>query len=203
MATWNKVWLQTLKMFILCTFLCGVLYTGLITGAAQVLFPRQANGSLITINGKNKTYGSELMGQDYHDDSHMWGRIMKVDVSTYHDAKGNPLFYAGPSNLSPASDEYHQLVATRVEKLRAADPDMGQTPIPVDLVTGSGSGLDPAISPAAADYQVARIAKSRGLSEAAVRAMIAKCTTGRAFGIFGEPTVNVLKVNLMLDGILS
>ena len=111
--------------------------------------------------------------------------------------------YAAPSNLSPASEEYKALVAKRVAKLRAADPDMGEKPVPVDLVTCSGSGLDPDISPAAADYQVARIAKASGQSEAVVLDIIEKCTTGRFLGLFGEPRVNVLKVNLMLDGILQ
>ena len=111
--------------------------------------------------------------------------------------------YAVPSNISPASEEYEELVAERVEKLRAANPDMDDTAIPVDLVTCSGSGLDPDISPAAAEYQVARIAKARGISEQQVRDIVEKCTTGRWLGLLGEERVNVLKVNLMLDGILQ
>ena len=113
---------------------------------------------------------------------------MNIDVSTYTDENGKALMYAAPSNLSPASEEYAQLVAERVEKLRAADPDMDETAVPVDLVTCSGSGLDPHISPAAADE---------------VREIIQNCTDGRFLGIFGEETVNVLEVNLMLDGILE
>ena len=132
----------------------------------------------------------------------MWGRIMNIDVSTYKDENGKMLMYAVPSNLSPASEEYETLVAERVEKLRAANPDMDDTAIPVDLVTCSGSGLDPHISPAAAEYQVARIAKARDISEQNVRDIIEKCTTGKFLGVFGEEAVNVLKVNLMLDGIL-
>lgn len=111
--------------------------------------------------------------------------------------------YAAPSNLSPASEEYEALVAERVEKLRAANPDMEEIAIPVDLVTCSGSGLDPHISPAAAEYQVARIAKANDITEDEVQAIIEKCTDGRFLGLFGEETVNVLKVNLMLDGILE
>ena len=111
--------------------------------------------------------------------------------------------YAAPSNLSPASEEYEALVAERVEKLRAANPDMEEIAIPVDLVTCSGSGLDPHISPAAAEYQVARIAKANDITEDEVQAIIEKCTDGRFLGLFGEETVNVLKVNLMLDGILG
>ena len=130
-------------------------------------------------------------------------RVMNLNVTTFKDESGKTLLYAAPSNLSPASEEYKALVAKRVAKLRAADPDMGEKPVPVDLVTCSGSGLDPDISPAAADYQVARIAKASGQSEAVVLDIIEKCTTGRFLGLFGEPRVNVLKVNLMLDGILQ
>ena len=192
---------NAVKMFFMMTLLCGILYTGFITAGAQLLFPYQANGSLIQMNGR--TYGSALIGQPYTDNGHMWGRIMQLDISTYKDVDGSPLLYAGPSNLSPAGTEFKKIVAQRVEKLRATDPDKKGTPVPVDLVTDSGSGLDPDISPAAAAYQVSRIAKARGISEIRVKNIIEKCTTGRTFGILGEPTVNVLKVNLMLDGILS
>ena len=128
---------------------------------------------------------------------------MNIDVSTYKDENGKTLMYAAPSNLSPASEEYEALVRERVEKLRAANPDMDETAIPVDLVTCSGSGLDPHISPAAAEYQVARIAKANNMTEDEVREVIQKCTDGKFLGIFGEDTVNVLKVNLLLDGILE
>lgn len=188
-------------IFLIFTLLCGVVYTAVVTGLAQLLFPHQANGSIIEIDGKK--YGCELLGQQYTDDGHMWGRIMNIDVSTYKDQDGKTLMYAAPSNLSPASDEYAALVAERVEKLRAANPDMDDAAIPVDLVTCSGSGLDPDISPAAAEYQVARIAKTRGISPEEVRDIIETCTNGRFLGVFGEETVNVLKVNLMLDGILK
>ena len=127
---------------------------------------------------------------------------MNIDVSTYKDENGKTLMYASPSNLSPASKEYEALVKERVEKLRAANLDMDETAIPVDLVTCSGSGLDPHISPAAAEYQVVRIAKANNITEDEVREIIDECTDGKFLGIFGEETVNVLKVNLMLDGIL-
>ena len=127
---------------------------------------------------------------------------MNIDVSTYKDENGKTLMYAAPSNLSPASEEYEALVKERVEKLREANPDMDETAIPVDLVTCSGSGLDPHIFPAAAEYQVARIAKANDMTEDEVREIIKKCTDGKFLGVFGEETVNVLKVNLMLDGIL-
>lgn len=201
MKTLKSVLPKALIIFLIFTFVCGILYTGIVTGLAQLLFPEKANGSIIEVDGKK--YGCELLGQQYTDDAHMWGRIMNIDVSTYRDEDGNILMYAGPSNLSPASEEYESLVAERVEKLRTANPDMDETAVPVDLVTCSGSGLDPDISPAAAEYQVARIAKARGTTEEEVRTVIDKCTSGRFLGIFGEETVNVLKVNLMLDGVLE
>lgn len=201
MKTFKAVLPKAAMFFLIFAVVTGILYTGVVTGLAQVLFPYQANGSIIEVDGKK--YGCELLGQQYTDDGHMWGRIMNIDVSTYKDKDGKTLMYAVPSNISPASEEYEELVAERVEKLRAANPDMDDTAIPVDLVTCSGSGLDPAISPAAAEYQVARIAKARGIAEQQVRDIVEKCTTGRWLGIFGEETVNVLKVNLMLDGILQ
>lgn len=197
----KTVFSKALTIFLIFTFVCGILYTGVVTGVAQLFFPEKANGSIIEVDGKK--YGCELLGQQYTDDAHMWGRIMNIDVSTYKDENGHTLMYAAPSNLSPASEEYEALVAERVEKLRAANPDMDETAIPVDLVTCSGSGLDPHISPAAAEYQVARIAKANDMTEDEVQAIIEKCTDGRFLGLFGEETVNVLKVNLMLDGILE
>ena len=126
-----------------------------------------------------------------------------MDVSTFRDENGNRFMYAAPSNISPASREYEELVAERVEKLRKANPDMDETAIPVDLVTCSGSGLDPHISPAAAEYQDPRIDRANHMTEEEVRDIIKKCTKGRFLGVFGEETVHVLKVNLMLDGILK
>lgn len=201
MKTLKNVLPRAAIIFLIFTLLCGVVYTVAVTGLAQLFFPEQANGSIIEVNGKK--YGCELLGQQYTDDAHMWGRIMNLDTTTYKDEDGNILMYATPSNLSPASDEYEALVAERVEKLRASNPDMDETAIPVDLVTCSGSGLDPHISPAAAEYQVPRIAKASGKTEAEVREIIEKCTSGEFLGIFGEKTVNVLKVNLMLDGIME
>ena len=201
MKALKSVFPKALMIFLLFTVICGVAYTGIVTGVAQLIFPDKANGSLIEVDGKK--YGCELLGQQYTDEEHMWGRIMNVDISTYKDENGKTLMYAAPSNISPASEEYAQLVAERVEKLRAADPHMDETAVPVDLVTCSGSGLDPHISPAAAEYQVARIAKANDMTDDEVRKIIRKCTDGRFLGIFGEETVNVLEVNLMLDGILD
>ena len=200
MKALKSVFPKALMIFLLFTVICGVAYTGVVTGVAQLIFPDNANGSLIEVDGKK--YGCELLGQQYTDEEHMWGRIMNVDISTYKDENGKTLMYAAPSNLSPASDEFEDLVAERVKMIREANPDMNETSIPVDLVTCSGSGLDPHISPAAAEYQVARVAKANDMTEDEVRAIIKQCTDGRFLGIFGEETVNVLKVNLMLDGIL-
>ena len=201
MKTLKNVLPKAAIIFLIFTLLCGVVYTGVVTGMAQLIFPDKANGSIIEIDGKK--YGCELLGQQYTDEAHMWGRIMNIDVSTYQDENGTTLMYAAPSNLSPASAEYEALVAERVELLRAANPDMDETASPVDLVTCSGSGLDPHISPAAAEFQVARIAKAAGRTETEVREIIQTCTDSKFLGVFGEESVNVLKVNLMLDGILQ
>lgn len=197
----KQSFIKAIVIFLIFTLICGVLYTGFITVAAQVLFPHQANGSLIEQGGT--IYGSELMGQQFKADDHMWGRVMNLDVVTYQDANGTPLMYATPSNQSVTSDDYDQQIKERIQKIRAAHPDHGNAPIPVDLVSCSGSGLDPHISLAAANYQISRIAKAKGITQQQVEEIIAACTTPRILGIFGEETVNVLKVNLMLDGILA
>lgn len=189
---------RALGVFALFTVVCGLGYTLVVTGIAQVAFPYQANGSLIKVDGK--VVGSELIGQNFDDEAHMWGRIQNVPIVEGED--GELMAYGAPSNLSPASEEYRQLVDARVEKIRASNPDAGMDAVPVDLVTRSGSGLDPEISPDAAEYQVPRLAKATGKSKDEVRDIIAACTKGRFLGVFGEPTVNVLKVNLMLDGAL-
>ena len=189
---------RALGVFALFTVVCGLGYTLVVTGIAQVAFPYQANGSLIKVD--DKIVGSELIGQNFEDEDHMWGRIQNVTIVEGED--GGLMAYGAPSNLSPASEEYRQLVDERVEKIRAANPDADMDAVPVDLVTCSGSGLDPEISPDAAEYQVPRLAKVTGKSEDEVREIIAQCTKGRFLGVFGEPTVNVLKVNLILDGVL-
>lgn len=189
---------RALGVFALFTVVCGLGYTLVVTGIAQVAFPYQANGSLIKVD--DKIVGSELIGQNFEDEDHMWGRIQNMSIVEGED--GELMAYGAPSNLSPASEEYRQLVDARVEKIRAANPDADMDAVPVDLVTCSGSGLDPEISPDAAEYQVPRLAKATGKSEDEVRDIIAVCTKGRFLGVFGEPTVNVLKVNLMLDGAL-
>ena len=189
---------RALGVFALFTIVCGLGYTLVVTGVVQLAFPYQANGSLITVDGK--VVGSELIGQNFDDEAHMWGRIQNVSIVEGED--GELMAYGAPSNLSPASEKYRQLVDARVKKIRAAKSDADMDAVPVDLVTCSGSGLDPEISPDAVEYQVPRLAKATGKSEDEVREIIAQCTKGRFLGVFGEPTVNVLKVNLMLDGAL-
>ena len=189
---------RALGVFALFTVVCGLGYTLVVTSIAQVAFPYQANGSLITVDGK--VVGSELIGQNFDDEAHMWGRIQNVSI--VEGEGGELMAYGAPSNLSPASEEYRQLIDARAKKIRAANPDADMDAVPVDLVTCSGSGLDPEISPDAAEYQVPRLAKATGKSEDEVRDIIAACNKGRFLGMFGEPTVNVLKVNLMLDGAL-
>lgn len=167
MKTLKQILPKAAAIFLIFTLICGVLYTGIVTGIAQLIFPDKANGSIIEVDGKS--YGCELLGQQYCDESHMWGRIMNIDVSTFTDRDGNLLMYASPSNISPASEEFEALVSERVEMLRNFNPDMDETAVPVELVTCSGSGLDPHISPAAAEYQIPRVAKANGMTEDEVR----------------------------------
>jgi potassium-transporting ATPase KdpC subunit len=178
-----------LTIFALLTIITGVIYPLLVTGVSQVLFPSQSNGSIITVNGK--AAGSELIGQQFDDPSYFWGRVSAV---------GYNADLSSGSNYGPMNPALLEAVQARIDSLQAADP--GNTlPIPVDLVTASASGLDPHISVAAALYQVHRVASARGLSEADVQSLVEQNTEGRQFGIFGEPRVNVLKLNLALDRI--
>lgn len=192
---------RALGLVVVMTILCGLLYTLVCTGINQLLFHKQANGSVIEIDGK--TYGSELLAQQFTELEHLWGRPMSLDLTSFTDEDGNPVMYAWATNKSPAGEDEDAMVQERIDALLEADPSMEGTPIPVDLVTVSGSGLDPEISPDAAAYQVHRIAEARSISEEEVQDVIDEYTTGRFLGIFGEPRVNVLKVNLALDGILT
>lgn len=195
-----KVINKAFKFILLFMVICGLIYPVFITGASQLLFKDKANGSIIEVDGKK--YGSILLAQEFTGDEYLWGRVMNLDTSTFTNENGEVLMYSVPSNLSPASEKYEKLVSERIEKIKRANPDKKDEPIPVDLVTSSGSGLDPHISVAAAEYQVDRIAKARNVSTDKVEQIIKKYTRLRAFGIFGEETVNVLQVNLELDGIL-
>ncbi len=195
-----KTWGSAAVFFLVMTLLCGVLYTAVCTGIAQLFFPYQANGSIIEVDGKK--YGSELLGQNYSEPDHLWGRLTNMNASIFSDDNGNPIMWYGPSNLSPASAEFEAVVRNRIEQIHSTHPERGNEPIPSDLVTCSGSGLDPHISPAAADYQVERLAKNTGKSESEIRSIIERCTEKPQLGIFGDARVNVLKVNLMLEDIL-
>ena len=168
------------------TLLCGVVYTAAVTGIAQLLFPYQANGSVIAVtlkDGTKKAYGSELIAQEFTKPEYLIGRP------------------SGVTNLSPVSPEQKALVQKRVDWWHTFDPS-NTAPIPADLVTASGSGVDPNISPAAAEYQVKRIAAARNMTEQEVESVIRACTSQRFLGFIGAPAVNVLKVNLRLDGLL-
>lgn len=195
-----KTWGSGLLFFLVMTVITGVIYTAVCTGIAQLVFPYQANGSIIEVDGVK--YGSELVGQQFTDEGHMWGRVMSPSTGTFTNDAGEDVLWYGPSNLSPAGDEFAEAVQERIDRIRAAHPEKGECAIPSDLVTNSGSGFDPHISPAAAEYQVDRLAKNTGKSAAEIREIIEACTEQSQFGILGEPRVNVLKVNLMLDGIL-
>lgn len=201
MSNMKSLFTSAIRSFVVFTLVCGVLYTGAITAIAQVVFPEKSNGSIIEVDGKK--YGSELIAQQYTDEKHMWGRIMKIDTGTFTDENGNKLMYSAPSNLSPASEEYEELVSQRVKAIKSYHEYNADKPIPVDLVTGSGSGLDPHISLAAAQYQIKRIADNNNMTESQVEEIVKKCTEKPFLGFLGETTVNVLKVNLMIDGILS
>ncbi|MBS5063816.1 MAG: potassium-transporting ATPase subunit KdpC [Hungatella hathewayi] len=196
----KRVFKKTAILFFIMMVLCGLIYTLVVTGISQVLFHDKASGSIIEIDGVK--YGSSLLGQQYTDESHMWGRIVMTDTSLVND-NGETVLYAWASNKSPAGEEFETAVAERVAMIQEANPDADMEAIPVELVTSSGSGLDPHISPAAAEYQIPRIAKAKGMMEDEVRAVVDRYTDGKLFGILGEETVNVLKVNLALDGILT
>ena len=173
------------------TLITGLLYPLVVTGVAQVLFPRQANGSLILIDGK--PVGSSLIGQPFDAPKYFWGRPSATAPFPYNAAASSG------SNLGPTNDALMKAVQARIDALKTADPD-NSLPLPVDLVTASGSGLDPHISPAAAEYQIRRIARVRRLEETDIRQLVEQHSEGRQFGVLGEPRVNVLTLNLALDG---
>jgi K+-transporting ATPase ATPase C chain len=182
---------QSAAMLILLSVITGVVYPLAVTGISQVAFPHTANGSLIERNGK--ALGSELIGQAFSDPKYFWSR-----PSATTPFADNPAA-SGASNLGPNNVALADAVKQRIAALRAADPENAAA-VPVDLVTTSGSGLDPHISPAAAQFQLARVARARNISEAELVKLVASATQGRTLGMLGEPRVNVLELNLRLDG---
>jgi len=172
------------------TLVTGAAYPLLVTGVGQLLFPRQANGSLIEAGGTK--VGSELVGQAFSDPKYFWGRPSATSPYPYNAAASSG------SNQGPLNPALTEAVTARIKALKDADPDKTAA-VPIDLVTASGSGLDPHVSPAAAEYQVSRVAKARGLPPERVRALVAQHTAGRQLGILGEPRVNVLLLNRALD----
>ncbi len=182
----------SLVMLLILSVITGLVYPLLVTGVSQVIMPGKASGSLILRDGK--AIGSILIGQPFADPGHFWSRPSATTPYPYNASSS-----AG-SNLGPLNAALTDAVTARVKALRDADPG-NMSPVPVDLVTASGSGLDPHISAAAADYQVARIARVRGVDPRKVRDMVAAATQGRQFGFLGEPRVNVLQLNLALDAL--
>ncbi|WP_250499216.1 potassium-transporting ATPase subunit KdpC [Caballeronia sp. GAWG1-5s-s] len=177
-------------LFVALTIITGLLYPLIVTAVSQTVFRHQANGSLIELDGK--IVGSELIGQQFDAPRYFWGRLSATTPNPYNAGS------SGGSNLGPTNPALADAVKARIAALHAADP-ANDAAVPVDLVTSSGSGLDPDISPAAAAYQIARVARARGLSVARVNALVVEATSTRTFGVIGEPTVNVLKLNLALD----
>ncbi len=188
----HRVW-PAIALLLAMTILTGFLYPLAVTAVAQVAFPHQANGSFI-VTADGRTIGSSLIGQAFDDPKYFSGRPSAAGAEGY-DASAS----AG-SNLGPTNQKLIDRIAAQVDALRAAN---GDKPIPVDLVTTSGSGLDPDISPASAEYQVTRVATERSMSEADVRAAVSRHTEQPLLGFLGQPRVNVLMLNLDLDGLLA
>ncbi|WP_158899405.1 potassium-transporting ATPase subunit KdpC [Burkholderia sp. L27(2015)] len=186
------LWRPMITLFVLLGVVTGVAYPLVITGIGQTAFKSQANGSMIEQNGK--VVGSELMGQQFDAPQYFWGRLSATSPMPYNAQNSSG------SNLGPTNSALQDEVKGRIDALKAADPTAG-TPIPVDLVTSSGSGLDPEISPAAAAYQIKRVALARHLPVEKVQEVVDSYTSGRQFGILGEARVNVLKLNLALDAL--
>ena len=183
-----------LSLFIALSLITGIAYPLAVTALARLAFPEAASGSLIVKDGKAS--GSRLIGQNFTDPKYFWGRPSATSPYAYNAAA------SGGSNLGPLNPALKAAVESRVKALRIADPG-NAAPVPVDLVTASASGLDPHISPAAAEYQVTRVARARGLAPETVRNLVARQTEDRQWGLFGEPRVNVLELNLALDPLPS
>lgn len=194
-----KTMIRAAAMSLLCmTLTTGVIYPLVVTGIAQAIFPGQANGSLITQNGVPA--GSALIGQSFDDPKYFWGRLSATGPVPYTAFDPDTLTGSSGSNLGPHSPALKAAATARLEALRGADPG-NAAPVPVDLITASASGLDPHISPEAAEYQLARVARSRGLDAGKVSELVQQYTEGRTLGLMGEPRVNVLLLNLALNGL--
>ena len=185
-----KMLKSTLMLFLMLTLITGVAYPLVVTGVASLTMPGKASGSVVTRDGK--AMGSALIGQSFSDPGHFWSRPSATGPNPYNGAASTG------SNLSPTNPALIDAMQARVKALREADPG-NNAAVPVDLVTASGSGLDPHISPAAALYQLPRVARVRGMNEAEVRELVTATTESRTFGLLGEPRVNVLRLNLALD----
>jgi K+-transporting ATPase ATPase C chain len=187
----TQLW-PAVAVLLALTLITGFIYPAVVTAVAQVAFPGQANGSQIVVDGK--TVGSSLIGQAFDDPKYFWGRPSAAGANGYDPTA------SGGSNLSPTSQALIDAITARIDTEQKAN---GGKPVPVELVTASASGLDPDISPAAAEYQVARVAKARGMTEDAVRALVSRHTSQPLFGFLGAASVHVLELNLDLDGLLK
>lgn len=185
---------------------CGLLFPCLLTGLATLIFPRQAGGSLITVNGR--MVGTEFVGQEFTEDCYMWGRPSAYHYNVYREGADGELYYndgtafpgigSGSSNYAATNPALTERVGADIEAFLEKNPTVSREDIPADLLTASGSGLDPHISPASAEIQIPRIAEASGISEEEIRTIVEENTQGRLLGIFGEPAVNVLRVNLAI-----
>lgn len=196
-TVWSDVVRTAVRMLLVMTILTGVLYPLLVLGVSQALFPDQANGSIIEVNGEAR--GSALVGQPFIGQSgYFWGRPSAAGADGGYDSS-----LSSGSNLGPTSSALIERVTELTAFYQREHPERVGEQVPIDLVTASGSGLDPHITPAAAEYQVPRVARQRGISEAAVRTLVEQHTDGRSLGVFGEARVNVLELNIALDALID
>ncbi|WP_010236551.1 K(+)-transporting ATPase subunit C [Clostridium arbusti] len=205
-----KMLQKALRLSITLMIICGIIYPLFITGVGQVLFAKQANGSIITSNGK--VVGSELIGQNFTDPRFFRGRVSSVNYNTYTQADTKPdesgkVAYSGVSsgsqNLGPSNKALKERVQKDIDDFLKTHPDVKKEDIPTDLLTSSGSGLDPDISLKAAEIQISAVSKGTGISKKELQKIVDKYTEGRSLGVFGEPRINVLKVNLEIASILN
>jgi len=192
---------RSLKITLILTALCGVVFPLTVFGISQLTMRDQANGKIVEVDGIK--YGSTLVAQQFTSYNYLWGRIMLIDADAFYDYFDAPTLFAFPSNIDVTNDAYATLLTERAQMIAVAHPTMAATPIPYDLVTVSGSGMDPDITVPAAEYQIDRIAASRGIDKTVVAEAIKKNTTEKFLGLFGNAYVNVLLVNLTLDGIIA